>query len=118
MDIAGSIAPHITPAQAREMVGKGNALIVDVRDASEVKKSGKIAGSINVSRGMLAFRADPDMPYYNQNFSKERAIITYCTSGEGSALSGRLLKSMGYSHVFNLGTFENWVESGGAIEPQ
>lgn len=118
MDIAGSIASRITPAQAQEMVSKGNALIVDVRDASEVKKSGKIAGSIHVSPGMLAFRADPDMPYYDQNFNKERAVIIYCTSSNGSALSGRLLKNMGYSHVFNLGTFENWVESGGAIEPQ
>jgi rhodanese-related sulfurtransferase len=83
-----------------------------------VKKSGKIAGSIHVSRGMLEFRADPDMPYYDRNFTRDRAIIIYCTSGESAALSAKLLKGMGYEQIFNLGTFENWVESGGAIEPQ
>ena len=40
------------------MAAKG-ALIVDVRDAQEIAQSGKIAGAISVSRGMLEFRADP-----------------------------------------------------------
>jgi rhodanese-related sulfurtransferase len=118
MDASGLIAPRITPAQAQEMISSGNALVVDVRDASEIKKNGKIAGSIHVSRGMLEFRADPEMPYHNENFSKDRTIIICCTSADGSALSGKLLKGMGYSQVFILGAFENWVESGGAIEPR
>ena len=46
----------ITPAQAREMVAKGDTLVVDVRDAPEIEKSGKVAGAIHVSRGMLEFR--------------------------------------------------------------
>src|ERR1700704_1109309 len=98
MDTVGSIAPRITPAQAREMVATGNTLIVDVRDASEIQKKGKIAGSIHISKGMLAFRADPDTPYHDRNMSKDRTIIIYCASGEGCASSGKLLRSMGYSH--------------------
>jgi rhodanese-related sulfurtransferase len=116
MDLAGSIAPRITPAQAREMVDNSGALIVDIRDAVKIKNEGKIAGSIGISRGMLEFRADPDMPYHDNNFSKDRAIIIYDASVEGSALSAKLLINMGYRHVFDLGTFKNWVESGGAIE--
>ena len=45
------------------MIAKGNTLVVDVRDASEVEKSGKVAGALHVSRGMLEFRADPESPY-------------------------------------------------------
>ena len=63
MEAANAAVPRITLAQAREMIAKGNTLVVDVRDAPEVEKSGKVAGAVNVSRGMLEFRADPESPY-------------------------------------------------------
>src|SRR5215475_15209967 len=56
MEVANAAVPRITPAQAQEMMGKGNTLVVDVRDAPEVEKSGKVAGAVHVSRGMLEFR--------------------------------------------------------------
>jgi rhodanese-related sulfurtransferase len=43
MDAANAAVPRITPAHARDMIAQGNTLIVDVRDALEVEKSGKIA---------------------------------------------------------------------------
>ena len=60
MEAANAAVPKITPEKAREMIGKGNTLVVDVRDAPEVEKSGKVAGAVHVSRGMLEFRADPE----------------------------------------------------------
>jgi rhodanese-related sulfurtransferase len=36
MEAANAAVPRITPAQAKEMMAKGNALVVDVRDAPEV----------------------------------------------------------------------------------
>jgi len=91
MEAANAAVPRITPAQAREMIAKGNTLVVDVRDAPEVEKSGKVAGAVNVSRGMLEFPA-------------------------GSALSGKVLKDMGYGEVYNLGAFKDWAEGGGAVD--
>ena len=66
MESANAVVPKITPIQAREFIAQG-ALVVDVRDAPEVE-SGRVAGSIHVSRGMLEFRADPESPYYDKNF--------------------------------------------------
>ena len=116
MAAANAAAPRITPAQARDMIAQGNALIVDVRDALEVEKSGKIAGALNVSRGLLEFFADPDSPSYNKSFAKDKNVIVYCGSGGRAALSGKLLKDMGYERVYNLGGFKDWAESGGAVE--
>jgi rhodanese-related sulfurtransferase len=116
LEAANAAVPKITPAQAQEMIAKGNALVVDVRDAPEVEKSGKVAGAVHVSRGMLEFRADPESPYHDKNFAKDRTVILYCASGGRSALSGKVLKDMGYSHVFNVGAFKDWAESGGPIE--
>jgi len=116
MEAANAAVPRITPAQAREMIAKGNALVVDVRDAPEVDKSGKVAGALNVSRGMLEFRADSESPYHDKNFTKDKTIILYCASGGRSALAGKVLKEMGYGQVYNLGAFKDWAEGGGSVD--
>ena len=89
LEAANAAVPKITPAQAQELIGKGNTLVVDVRDAPEVEKSGKVAGAVHVSRGMLEFRADPESPYHDKNFSKDKNVILYCASGGRSALGQR-----------------------------
>jgi rhodanese-related sulfurtransferase len=116
MEVANAAVQKITPAQARDLISKGNTLVVDVRDAPEVEKSGKIAGAVNVSRGMLEFRADPESPYHDKNFSRDKTVILYCASGGRSALSGKVLKDMGYTEVYNVGGFKDWADSGGAVE--
>ena len=116
MEAANAVVPKVTPAQAREMIAKGDTLVVDVRDAAEVANSGKEPGAVNVSRGMLEFRADPDSPSHDKAFDKARTVIVYCASGGRSALSGKVLKDFGYASVFNLGAFKDWVESGGAVD--
>ena len=116
MEAANAAVPRITPAQAQEMMAKANALVVDVRDGPEVEFSGKIAGAAHVSRGMLEFRADPETPSHDKRFDKAKPIILYCASGGRSALAGKLLKDLGYAHVYNLGAFKDWVAAGGAVE--
>lgn len=116
LEAANAVVPKITPAQAQEMIGKGNTLVLDVRDAPEVEKSGKAAGAVHVSRGMLEFRADPDSPYHDKNFSKDKTVILYCASGGRSALAGKVLKDMGYTEVYNVGAFKDWADSGGSVE--
>ena len=116
LEAANAAVPRITPAEAREMIAKPNTLIVDVRDAPEVEQSGKVAGAINVSRGMLEFRADPESPYHDKNFAKDKTLILYCASGGRSALSAKTLKDLGYTQVYNLGAFKDWAESGGAVD--
>ena len=116
IEAANAVVPRITPAQGQEMLIAKDTLVVDVRDALEVEKSGKIAGSVHVSRGMLEFRADPESPYHDKNFSKDKTLIVYCASGGRSALAGKVLKDMGYERVYNLGAFKDWAESGGPTD--
>lgn len=116
MEAANAVVPKITPAEAKDMIAKGNTLVVDVRDAAEVANSGKVANAVNVSRGMLEFRADPDSPYHDKAFDKSRTVIVYCASGGRAALSGKVLKDFGFTNVFNLGGFKDWVDSGGSVD--
>jgi rhodanese-related sulfurtransferase len=112
---AKAVVPSISPKEAAALVEKG-ALVIDVRDLPELQEGGKIKGALNVSRGMLEFRADPKSPYHNSAFELGKTIILYCASGGRSALAGTALKELGYTDVHNLGAFKDWVESGGAVE--
>jgi rhodanese-related sulfurtransferase len=116
LEAANAAVPRITPAQARDMMAKGDTLVVDVRDTPEVQNSGKVAGAVHVSRGMLEFRADPGSPYHDKNFATDKTVLVYCASGGRSALAGKTLKDLGYERVYNLGGFKDWAESGGAVE--
>ncbi len=116
LEAANAAVPRITPTQAKEIMAKGNTLVVDVRDAAEVAQSGKVPGAVNVSRGMLEFRADPESPYHDKNFAKDKTVILYCASGGRSALSGKTLKDFGYGQVYNLGAFKDWAEGGNPVE--
>jgi rhodanese-related sulfurtransferase len=116
LEAANAAVPRVTPDQAREMIAKGDTLVVDVRDGTEVNASGKVAGAVHVPRGMLEFRADPESPYHDKNFARDKTVILYCASGGRSALSAKTLKDLGYERVYNLGAFKDWAESGGAID--
>jgi rhodanese-related sulfurtransferase len=116
IEAANAAVPRISPAQAREMIAQGDSLVVDVRDAPEVQKTGKIAGSTNVSRGMLEFRADPESPHHDPLFDWKKTLILYCASGGRAALAGKMLKDLGYERVYNLGAFKDWTDSGGAVD--
>ncbi len=114
---ANASVPKLPPSEAAKRMTGGDVLIVDVRDPSEVEKTGKIKGAVNVSRGMLEFRADPESQYHNPAFQKDKTVLTYCASGGRSALAGKTLKEMGYDSVYNIGGFKELAEAELETEP-
>lgn len=116
VEAANAAVPRITAAQAQDLIAEGTALVVDVREADEVQQSGKVPGALHVPRGMIEFKADPELPSHDPHFAKDKPVIVYCASGGRSALAGQALKDLGYGEVYNLGGFKDWADSGGAIE--
>jgi rhodanese-related sulfurtransferase len=114
---ANSTVPKLSPDEAVEKMQSGDVLIVDVRDPTEVQQTGRIKGAVNVSRGMLEFRADPDSQYHNPAFQKDKTILLHGASGGRSALAGKTLQDMGYTAVFNIGGFKDLAEAGIDTEP-
>jgi len=113
---ANKAVPRMSLDEAGKHMSSGDVLVVDVRDTPELESTGKVPGALHVPRGMLEFRADPNTPYYNEAFQKDRTILLYCGSGARSALAGKTLKDLGYEKVYNLGSFKNWIENGGSVE--
>ena len=117
LQAAHAVVPKLTPAELKETMRKPNVLVVDVRDEPEVRQSGKVKGALAVSRGMLEFRADPDLPSHNPAFGRDKTIVLYCGSGGRSALAGKTLKDLGYKTVLNAGGFKDLAEAGIETEP-
>jgi len=113
---ANGSVPTISPQDAKALMERSQVLVVDVRDGLELQSTGKVQGAKHVSRGMLEFKADPESPYYDNAFDREKTVIVYCASGGRSALAGKTLQDLGYKDVRNLGGFKGWAESGGAVE--
>ena len=113
---AKTMVPSISPEELKSIMEQDKVLVVDVRDAPELTATGKVQGALNVSRGMLEFRADETTPYHDKSFTKDKTIVLYCASGGRSALGGKALMELGYRDVRNLGAFKDWAEAGGAID--
>jgi rhodanese-related sulfurtransferase len=114
---ANAEVPRVPPAEARALIGRGNVLVVDVRDPAELQAGGKLKGAVNVPRGMLEFRADPESPYHNSAVAPDKTVLVYCASGGRSALSGKTLKDLGYAAVYNIGGFKELADAGLDTEP-
>ncbi len=92
-------------------------LLIDLRDVREVKREGKIPGSLHIPRGMLEFWIDPDSPYYRSEFDAAEELILYCNKGWRSALAAESLQRMGVENIAHLkGGMEQWQIDGGAVE--
>jgi rhodanese-related sulfurtransferase len=117
LSAARAAVPAISPAEAAEMVKSADALIVDVRDGTEVAASGKAKGALAISRGLLEFKADSALPTHEPALRKDRPVILYCGSGGRAALAGKTLVDMGFTDVRNVGGFKALVDAGWEVEP-
>lgn len=110
---ANELVPRINYDDAVELLNDPNTIILDVREESELRESGKVKGAIHVPRGLLEFIFRPED--YVEDPEKMK-ILVYCAAGARAALAAKTLIYIGYKDVFNLGGFKDWVENGGDIE--
>lgn len=112
---ANAAVPRITTAEAQSLMADG-ALLLDIRDTSELEATGRATGAHHIPRGILEFRADTTAPSHDPELQPDRPVILHCASGGRAALAGKLLLDMGYTKVFNLGGFKDWKDAGGPVE--
>jgi rhodanese-related sulfurtransferase len=119
---AGTVVSGISPAEAqRRLTENPNALVIDVRDAENIRATGKIPGAATISAGSLLFKADNEVPEAWQDArvqDRSRQIITQCDLGPLGAISAKNLRDMGFTNVTYLeGGFAAWKEAGLPTEP-
>ena len=107
--------PQIKPEEALDMQSNG-ALIIDTREINELAMTGKIKDAVHIPRGLIEFQNKETNPNGVNGFTKDKKIILYCAAGARAALAGKALKDLGFSSVYNLGGFPDWVKAGLPVE--
>ena len=107
--------PLIKPEEALDMQNNG-ALIIDTREINELAMTGKIKDAVHIPRGLIEFQNKETNPSGVNGFTKDKKIILYCAAGARAALAGKALKDLGFSSVYNLGGFPDWVKAGLPVE--
>ena len=100
---------QLSAAAAAEHLRQG-ARIVDVRSPAEFQEK-HLPNAINIPLGDLKDLAPEKLP------DKERVLLLHCLSGGRSAMGMRVLKGMGYRHVFNLGSYSRASRIVDSVQP-
>lgn len=113
---ANSAISTLSVEEAMDRLADDEVVFVDVRDAPELEREGKIPGAVHASRGMLEFLVDPDSPFHEEALAHSGEFVLYCSIGGRSALSAQRLQEMGIESVGHIeGGFSAWKEAGGPI---
>lgn len=122
VDEARAHVPGITAEEARRRVAEHpETLLIDVQDAADIAACGLIPGAVPISLGMLAVRADQELPEAFRDprlQDRGRPVIVTCGAGGQAALGAYVLHQMGFAHVaFIDGGMRAWKEAGLPVEP-
>lgn len=86
---------QVNTAQAIQIMNRDDAVVVDVREDSEVQ-AGKIKGAKHIPLGQLKTRLG------ELEKAKDKPVLVYCRSGNRSAHACHLLTKEGFQDVSNL----------------
>jgi rhodanese-related sulfurtransferase len=117
---ARATARELEPAAVKDALDRGEIdLVVDVREPGEWQRE-HLPGAMNVPRGMLELKADPDSPVADPELARRKAgVVVYCTKAPSarSLLAAETLSEMGFTNVAVLSAGLNgWKEAGLAVE--
>ena len=113
---ANDIVKRLSYEESNLLIEKHKTVIIDVREESEVYSQGIIKNAIHIPRGLIEFQLKPDSDKNPVSIDSETNILVYCAGGYRSALAAKSLIDLGFKNVYNLGGFQEWVESGGEIQ--
>ena len=104
----------ITPEEALKKNNNNESNLIDIRDANELEKEGRIENSIHMSRGLLEFSIHPESVLVKkEKLDLNKEIVLFCAAGGRSALAAKTLKDMGFEKVSHVdGGFRLMQNSG------
>ena len=114
---ANELIPRISFEETVNKIENEDSIIIDVREESEVFNQGIIKGAIHIPRGLLEFKLVLNSSDNAFKINENTNILVYCAGGFRSALAAKTPLDLGFSNIYNIGGFKEWVESGGEIQP-
>src|SRR5262249_44663723 len=119
VDEARQAVRFLLPAEAKELIDRGDALVIDVGEAWQLAERGTIPGGRNITRGELDIKADTELPRRDPQLAdRDQKIILTCGAGGKATLSAVVLTEMGFTDVWVLkGGCRAWRDAGYVLGP-
>ena len=106
----GSKVEAIAPAEAAQQVKEGKAILVDVRERSEID-AGMAEGAHWYPTSSI--RSDPGgFRKFLDSLPQERTLVFYCASGARSGKAAEIAAGEAGRKAANLGGFKDWTGAG------
>lgn len=97
----------ISLQEFKELAGKENVQVVDVRGETEYK-TGHVKGADHVFVGTL--------PDHLDQISRDKQVVVHCQAGDRAAIAYSLLAKNGFTNVANYSAgMSEWVKEGNAV---
>lgn len=97
---------RVSPLEATQLINRGKALILDVRDSTEYA-AGHLTDAKNIPLADLAGRVGELEKF------KAKSVIVVCQSGARAATAAGLLQKAGFADIVNLdGGVAAWKSAG------
>ena len=103
---ARSTVHEADPLEVDALRSRGEAVLVDVREASEWEQ-GHIPGAIHISKSYLEQDIEAAIP------DRDRPVVLYCAGGVRSLFAAQTLREMGYTDLTSMKSgFQGWKTKG------
>ena len=74
----GEKVRFLSPQEVKEIINRGNVMIIDVGEAWQIQERGTIPGARNITRGELDLKADTELPCRDPKLQdREQKIIRH-----------------------------------------
>jgi rhodanese-related sulfurtransferase len=115
-DLVEARSGSIDCRQAIPLVGAGDVVFVDLRDASERVRHGVIPGSVHAPYPGLSANIERGGLLHELAVATGRRLVFYCAFGERSAMAVQACHEVGLANACHIkGGIDAWAQSGGPL---
>ena len=109
---------RVDPHAARDAIGGGRAIMIDIRSETQRAADGIVPDAIWFARNVLEWRCDPSSEAHDDRVGDlERHVIVMCDEGYQSSLAAATLQQLGFVSATDLvGGFQAWRAAGLPVE--
>ncbi len=94
------VVKTISPEEALKLTSENKCNLIDIRDAVELQRDGRVENSFHISRGLLEFSIHPESAYsQREKLDLNKEMVLFCAAGGRSALAAKTLNEMGFEKV-------------------
>jgi sulfur dioxygenase len=109
----------VSASEARELVGRPDVTLIDLRERTEREKHGVIPGSLHAPYPDLAANVRPGGMLHELAAATGRRMLFYCAFGERSAMAVRAAQDAGLTSACHIqGGIDAWKKANGPLLPQ